>query len=337
MKKRNSRFFLPVIMLCAVLFSAGCAKKQTPPESAGAVDKIRLGVMTDSITDYAGAVGNAEGIFAGHGLDVEITSFAAGINTIDAVTIGQMDIGGGADFAVLNRLGGAPASPLRIFAGLGDVVNNSHLYTRDPSVNSPADLAGKSIVVQLGTVNEYYHAQTLAAAGVLQSSVKFLPVESPMEGVVLIQNGTAQAMWANGRAEEALKSIEGARSIAQLDTYVASTVHVGIATEQYLKENQRAVEKYLQATEEIYRFILENPQRTAEIVNKLNATPVAQVLTNLQTWINYVEFDQKFYDTMDRLYEWAEAGGIIKNPYDLHTYVNADALRAAFPGRGGFR
>jgi NitT/TauT family transport system substrate-binding protein len=293
--------------------------------------------MTDSSTDYVGAVGNSEGIFAKYGLEVEVTSFAMGINTIDAVTIGQMDIGGGADFAVVNRLGGAPTTPLRIFAGLGDVVNSSQLYTRDPAVNSPADLAGKSIVVQLGTVNEYYHAQTLAAVGIPQSNVKFLPVESPLEGVVLIQNGSAQAMWANARAEEALVLIEGVRPIARLDTYVASTVHVGIATEQYLKENQRAVEKYLQATEEIYRFIKDDPQRAAEIINKLNATPVSQVLANMKTWVNYVEFDQKFYTSMESLYEWAEGKGIIKYPYDLHTYVNVDALKAAFPGRGEFK
>jgi NitT/TauT family transport system substrate-binding protein len=337
MKKKKIAFFLQTVLLGAALISSGCAKKQTPPESAETIDKIRIGVMTDSISDYVMSAGNSEGIFAKYGLEVEVTSFAMGINTIDAVTIGQIDIGGGADFAVLNRLGGSPGTPLRIFAGMGDVVNSSQLYTRDPSVNSPADLAGKSIVVQLGTVNEYYHAQTLAAVGIPQSSVKFLPAESPMEGVALIQNGTAQAMWANGRAEEAVKAIQGAKAIARLDTYVASTVHVGIATEQYLKQNQRAVEKYLKATEEIYQFILENPQRTAEIVNKLNATPVAQVLTNLKTWVNYVDFDQKFYDALESLYKWAEGKGIIKYPYDLHTYVYVDALKAAFPGRGEFR
>jgi NitT/TauT family transport system substrate-binding protein len=97
------------------------------------------------------------------------------------------------------------------------------------------------------------------------------------------------------------------------------------------------VEKYLRATEEIYQFLQNNPQRTAEIVNKVNAVPISQVLTNLETWANYVEFDQKFYDTLERMYTWAENGGIIKYPYDLHTYVNVDALKAAFPGRGEFK
>jgi NitT/TauT family transport system substrate-binding protein len=327
-----------VSMTLVALAFVSCSKKgaEAGKQAEVAVDRIRLGVMTDSITDYVGIIGNSEGVFAKYGLRVESTSFAAGINTIDAVTLGQLDIGGGADFAVLNRLGGSQDTPLRIFAGLGDVVNSSRLYTRDASVNSPADLAGKAVVVQLGTVNEYYHAKTLAAVGVSPSSVKFLPVEGVMEGVALIQNGSAQAMWANARAAEALDAIAGVRPIARLDTYVSSTVHVGIATEQYLKANQRAVEKYLQATEEIYQFIRDDPRRAAGIINKSNATPVEQILLNLETWENYVEFDQKFYDTLDSLYRWAEGSGVIKYPYEPRRYINTDALRAAFPGRGSF-
>ena len=57
----------------------------------------------------------------------------------------------------------------------------------------------------------------------------------------------------------------------------------------------------------------------------------------METLINYVDFDQKFYDSMKSLYDWAESKGIIKNPYDLRAYVHVDALKAAFPGRGEFK
>ncbi|MDR0722006.1 MAG: ABC transporter substrate-binding protein, partial [Treponema sp.] len=120
MKKRTIVFSLPAALLVAALISSGCAKKKTVSESAETIDTIRLGVMTDSILAYAADIGIAEGIFAKHGLEVDVASFAAGINTIDAVTIGQMDIGFGADFAVLNRLGGSPTTVLRIFTGLGE-------------------------------------------------------------------------------------------------------------------------------------------------------------------------------------------------------------------------
>jgi NitT/TauT family transport system substrate-binding protein len=324
-------------LLTAALLISGCAKKQAPVESPKTLEKIRVGVMTDNINDYVAAIANSEGIFAKHGLEVEVASFARGINTIDAVTMDQMNIGGGADFAVLNRLGGSVASPLRIFAGVGDTLNIAKLYARDPEVNSPADLAGKSVVVQLGTVDEYYLSQTFTLSGVPLSSVNLLPIDAPMEGVVLIQNGSATAMYATGRAEEALLKIDGVRKVADLSTYVESTVNLAIATEKFLQEHQSAAIKYLQATQEVYDLINSDPQRVAEIINKVNAVPVEQVLLNIRARANYIEMDQKFFDNLSTMYTWAETRGIIKNPYNLHTYINANALKAGFPDRGNFK
>ncbi|WP_041611109.1 ABC transporter substrate-binding protein [Treponema primitia] len=318
----------------------GCTKKEsrtTDQNGAETIDKIRLGVPTDFLTEYVAYIGLSEGIFARNNLEVEITSFSAGINTIDAVTIGQIDIGSGADFAVLNRLGGSQNSPLRIFSGVCELLNNSELYTRDPSIKSPEDLAGKSMIVMLGTVGEYYNSKTFASVGVPLSSVKFLPIEGNIEGVALIQNGNAHAMYANGRAAESLKKIEGIHTIANLSTYVPSTVCITIASEQFLKEHPQAIEKFIKSTNEVYELIRSNPQKAAEIVNKGNGAPIDQILVNFEIYVATVDFDQKFYDAMESLYQWMESSGIIKYPYDLHNYVNTNSLKKVFPGQGNFK
>jgi NitT/TauT family transport system substrate-binding protein len=338
MKKREMKVFLFAAVLSAALISAGCAKKQPVSEPAETIDKIRLGVMTDSILAYAADIGIAEGIFAKHGLEVDVASFAAGINTIDAVTIGQMDIGFGADFAVLNRLGGSPTTVLRIFTGLGEgALDSWKLYARGDSIKTPADLAGKPVITRLGTVEEYWHAKTITSSGIDLASVNFLPVDATMEGVALIQNGTAVAMWANARPAEALNKIEGVYAIADLSAVGAPTISLAVATEEFLTTRQNAAVKYLKAMVEIYDFINNNPQRAAEIVQKTSSTPLEQTLINLKNNTNYIDFNQKIFDAADSLYQWAEANGVIKNPYDLHTYVNVDALKAAFPGRGEFK
>jgi NitT/TauT family transport system substrate-binding protein len=334
MRAKRFTFVLPVLLLA--LFSTGCAKKQ--PESAVTVDKIRLGVMTDSILAYAADIGSAEGIFAKHGLEVDVASFAAGINTIDAVTTGQMDIGFGADFAVINRLGGSPTTVLRIFTGIGEgALDSWKLYVRGSSIGAPTDLAGKSIVTRLGTVEEYWHAKTLTSNGIDLASVHFLPVDAPMEGVALIQNGSAVAMWANARPAEALNKIEGVHAIADLSAVGAPTLSLMVATEQFLRTRQDATVKYLKAMEEIYDFINSNPQRAAEIVQKASSTPIEQTLINIKNNVNYIDFNQTIFDAANNLYQWTEANGVIKYPYDLHTYVYMEALKTAFPGRGEFK
>jgi NitT/TauT family transport system substrate-binding protein len=331
MNKKSLSVALVIFCVCVSAFGGG------KNEATAALETIRLGVMTDSLTDYAGAIGLSEGIFEKHGIRVEVASFAAGINTIDAVTTGQMDIGFGADFAVINRLGGSPTTPLRIFSGLGEgALDSWKLYAKGADIQKPADLAGKSVVTRLGTVEEYWHARTLELNGLTPAQVNFLPVQATMEGVALIQNGSAVAMWANARPALALNGIEGVHPIADLSAAGAPTLSIYVATEQFLRERQSAVVKFLQATQEIYDFIENDPQRAAEIVNRALSAPVEQVLINIKSQVNYVELDQKVFDGLNTLYRWTEANDIVKYPYDLHRYTNVDALKLAFPGRGNF-
>jgi len=330
---RKNQKIVAYAVLFTVLLSGfySCAKKEPANKD---IDKIRLGIMAGNTLAIAVDVGVDQGIFVKHGLDVEVTSFAAGINTIDAITIGQLDVGEAADFAILNRIGGAQNSPLRIFSGYGEILNNLKLYSADPLVKTPADLAGKSVVTRLGTVWEYYYAKTFA--GVPESQIKYLPVDSPLEAVALIQAGTAQAYYANGQAEEALKKISGVHVAGDLHDYVESTVAVFVTNEQFAKNNQRALEKYVQAIDEIYQYIREDPRRSAEIAYKASGIPVDVSLQLFGTTNYVVEFDQSFYNALDSVYQWARDAKVVKYPYDLHNFITVDALKKAFPARGKF-
>ena len=328
---------LIVVSVAFAVLGAGCSKKQNAA-TGGGLEKVRLGVMTDSISAYAADIGVSEGIFAKNGLEVEIASFAAGINTIDAVTTGSMDIGFGADFAVLNRLGGSPETPLRIFTGLGEgALDSWKLYAQGDGIRAPSDLAGKPVVTRLGTVEEYWHAKTLTSSGVALETVRFLPVDATMEGVVLLKNGDAVAMWANARPAEALNNIPGVHVIADLSAVGAPTLSLAVATEQFLNGRQSAAEKYLKSMQEIFDFIAANTQRAAEIIQKASATPVEQTLLNIRNNVNYIKFDQQIVDALESLYLWAEENKVVKYPYDLRKYVDTCALKSAFPGKGEFK
>jgi NitT/TauT family transport system substrate-binding protein len=195
-------------------------------------------------------------------------------------------------------------------------------------------LVGKPVVTRLGTVEEYWWARTLELNGLASDAVSFLPVQAPMEGVALLQNGAAFAMWANARPAQVLNTVPDVHTIADLSATGAPTVSVSVTTEQFLKEHQSVVVKYLQSMQEIYDFIAQNPERAAELVNKTLSVPADTALINIKSQVNYIKLDQQVFDGLNNLRAWAEANGVIKYPYDLHTYTNTDALKVAFPGRG---
>lgn len=61
--------------------------------------------MTGNLDHYASYVGVEQGIFEKYGINLEITEYAFGINTIDAIANGNADVGDMADYAAVNRLG----------------------------------------------------------------------------------------------------------------------------------------------------------------------------------------------------------------------------------------
>jgi NitT/TauT family transport system substrate-binding protein len=65
---------------------------------------IRVGVNSSDDNQYLKILDDHTGFLKDRGIDLVTTEFAAGINTIDAITTGQLDIGNFADYAGINRI-----------------------------------------------------------------------------------------------------------------------------------------------------------------------------------------------------------------------------------------
>ncbi|MCI1749216.1 MAG: ABC transporter substrate-binding protein [Acidipropionibacterium sp.] len=316
----------------------GCGARSSSAASSSAsgsagLATLRLGVMTDNVTSYVATIGIEKKIFQKNHLDVKVSNFGAGIDTVNAVTTNQADIGFAADFAILNRIGAAPSGNLRIFTELtrSDVNNPQSGVLYGKGISSPADLAGKGIVTVKGTVVEYWVAKILEKYKIDPSSVKQYPVESSQEGLALLQSGQAAAQWTNGKGAKLASKIPGVKPIATLKTIDAPTINVGVATDTYLKAHPTEVENYLKSVNEVYQFIEKNPDEAAAILQKANNIPKEQALLNIKASINKLQFTPSTYSTLDGIKQWGVKNGVIKNDFDVKGYLNLDALKATFP------
>jgi NitT/TauT family transport system substrate-binding protein len=310
----------------------------TIAESASNLRTIRLGVMVDSVDSYIPIVGEELGIYKKYGLDVKAQTFSVGINTVDALTLGQLDLGMAADFAALNRIGSTEKSNLRIYTKVATSLPNSQsFYVKDDSIKSPKDLANKSIIVHKGTVGEYWIALLLEQNGVAPESVKLLPTGSAQEDIALLRTGQAVGTWAGGQAGVNIKAIEGVKILADLGTIKAPTLTLLMSTKQYLDGNKETVANYLRAVDEILRYMLENPEKAAEIVHKKLNVPTEQALLNITRDELSLAFTQDTMNTLDSINKWARGANFIKTTFDARDYVNVDALREAFPDRVSYK
>jgi NitT/TauT family transport system substrate-binding protein len=316
----------------------GCGTGGSTAASGGGTNSaglapLRLGVMTDNATAYVATIGVEKKIFQKNHLDVKVSAFGVGIDTVNAVTTNQADIGFAQDFAILNRIGAAPSGNLKIFTELNRSNANSPAAYQfvGKNISSPAELAGKGIITNKGTVVEYWIAKTLEKYKVDPSSVKLYPIESAQEGLALLQSGQASAEWTSGKGAALAKAIPGVKTIATLKTIDTPTIALGVSTESYLKDHPTEVKNYLTSLNQIYQFIEKNPDEAAAILQKANNIPKDQALLNLEASKNQLQFTQDTLTTLNDITQWGVKNGVIKNNFDVKSYVNTDALKATFP------
>jgi NitT/TauT family transport system substrate-binding protein len=338
LEKKKYLVTLALALTLTLSLLSGCGEKPAAPPAATtttpapAVEVIRLGVMADQPTAYAAAYGTAEGIFEKYGVSLDVTTFSMGIETIDAVSLGQRDIGGGADFAVVNRFGGAETTDLRLFAVESASKHNAwQFYALGEDIQTPADLKGKNVVTQPGTVVEYWVAKTLETYGLSVNDVNLLPVSAPIEAVALLQNGSADAAIGNPVAAAEMAKLNGAHTIVVLDDIAVPTLSLSISTNKYLTEHQAAVEKYLQAQREIFDVFASDPDKAAGIIATALNAPPEQILTNLKNTNYFIEITAADVSALQSIYDWGVNSEKISFTYNLTDYISSAALKAVRP------
>lgn len=299
--------------------------------STSELTTVRLGLMANSDGAYVAAIAQEEGYFKKYGINVQTTTVSAGIDTVNSIAMNQLDIGYVADFAALNRFGASAQSDLRIFSKLSSSGSSANKLYVAKNINSLSDLKGKGFVTHKGTVVEYWDARTLEKAGLKQSDVTLVPVSSGQESYAVMVSGQASAVWASGQDAQKLEQTGKFKVLAVQSDIIAPTIAFAISTKSYLSKNKKSAEAYLKAYNDGIKLIQSDPDKAAGIVNKTLNIPKDTVLAGFKSTNYEVGFKQSDYDALSGIYTWLKDSSLLKNTYDLHTYIDTTALKEAFP------
>lgn len=160
---RLSRRRLAVV-LCAA--AVGTSLMACAPSDAA--DTLNVGFVVDPSWAQI-PVAQAAGYFADEGVNVKVINFSTGVEALQALQGGQVDITTAADVPAAAAL---PKSPdLRVVAD-GSVWLGSKIVARKASgVSSGNDLGGKRIGTPIGTSAAYFAATMLDASGVTNAKL----------------------------------------------------------------------------------------------------------------------------------------------------------------------
>lgn len=334
--QKNIKTMMVSMVLVLSLVLTGCGQNSsdtnTASDNAGELATIRLGVMTSNISHQYAILGQERGIYEKHGLNVELTEYAAGINTVDALVTGQLDIGFVADFAGINRIGNTSGeSNLRFFAQLASS-KLMQFYVNPDKIKELSDLKGKNIITLLGTVWEYWDAKTLEMAGLTADDVEYKAVESAQDGLAVANSGEGDAFWASGENVTRLEKY-GWKPILTQEDFDVATYQIYMSNEEYLSKNQETVQKFLEATQEIIDYLNNNLDEAADIIYKKTGMSQEVFKNSVEAYNLGLDFDQKLYDGLKEISTWTYEAGYYANQFELKNFIDTDALKAAYPDK----
>ncbi|MEE3392689.1 MAG: ABC transporter substrate-binding protein [Lachnospiraceae bacterium] len=341
LKSKAIKFFAIVeAIVLAVMPLTGCTQtdsqskksvvsaKVSSDNGTGDLPTVRLGVLSASNLLWEAQIGIDKGIFKKNGINVEYTEFGSGIESVNQIVAGNLDIGFVADFAGINRIGSTQdKTDLRFIAPLSKTATYA-LYVDPEQVSKIEDIKGKGVMVALGTVLEYFNGVTFTKGGFTKNDVDIIPLEAPTDVLALAKSEKAAAYWTAGETARKLQEDYGWKKlIGQADIGI-TTNNMFMANNAYANGNKETIAKFLKSFEEIADYEENNREDTIDYISKKDGIDKQFIEVSLDAEVRSDVFDQDVYDGLQIIENWCSENKFYDKDYSIKDFINAEALKS---------
>ena len=236
-------------VLAAALLTAGQVQAQ---------EVVRLGNLKFA---HYGAVSYIKEIAPKCGIKVEEHMFAKGLDVMQAIIAGELDVGTTAsEAAISGRAGGAPIVVVAGFAkGGARLVGRSDL-----KLKSVRDLKGKRVGVTRGGIQEVLLLAELQQAGLTVSEQPGKDVQlvllayADLNQALLGKNIDAM-MQSEPQSSQAINKGFGTEILKPYDTPIGEPIRTMVMTEKFYKEKRPLAEKFMRCFVEATKTFIDQP------------------------------------------------------------------------------
>ena len=194
-------------------------------DATAELTKVQIGIDA-GILAYLPILAQKQGYFAENGIDAELVSFAYGIDTLNAIVLGEVQIGAAYDYAAVTRL--AQKSNLRLTNSLIKNLPDAWRFeTTVEGASNIADVKGKKVGYMEGTVWEYLWAKEFESAGLTKEDFELIPFSSNAEIITAYSVGSVDVAAGQNEVLVQLEAIDGR-------TKLNTTGDIGQASQAYV-------------------------------------------------------------------------------------------------------
>jgi NitT/TauT family transport system substrate-binding protein len=230
-------------------------------------DVIRLGNLKLA---HFGAISYIKEIGPKCGIKVEESTFAKGLDVMQAIIAGELDVGATASEAAIS--GRAKGVPIYVVAGFA--TGGARLVGRtDLGIKSVKDLKGKKVGVTRGSIQEVLLAAELAQNGLTSADapgkdVHIIYLSYPDLNQALLGKNVDAIMQTEPQASQALNKGFGVEVMKPYDTAIGSPVRTLVMTEKFYKERRPLAEKFMHCFVEATKTFIDNKATAQKYVTQ---------------------------------------------------------------------
>ena len=309
--------------------SAGSASNN----DANALRTLRVANMTGQPDQYAGFIGQQQGIFEKHGIDLRATEFVAGINTVDSIVTGTADTGLLADFAAVNRFGNTlDATNLVIFSDLcSSTTTSGGIYVAPQYADDLSKLAdSQGWITNIGTVAEYYNWQAQTFLGLDPDTQKIVQASDSSTTLALVQNGGASAIVASGSQADKVEEFGWVKAAESKDVNIHISAYL-ITTKEFAAANTDLLADYLTALNESVQYLNEHLDESAKAIADRFGVDEEIFKANWQQYSIRFGLSEEGAANLDNVNNWAFEHGKYPKEYNIRQFYFTGAAEKAFP------
>ena len=303
-----------------------------PRKSTAGHEKITIAGMSHSFTTYVVFVAVEKGYFRNEGLDVTLdTSYPHGNAILRAVVEGEADFGVSSETPFMHAV--LRGEKICAFATMFKGEKHLAIVARkDRGIFSVSDLKGKKVGVTLGTNGEYFLDTILLFNGISQADVQRVDLKPGQMFDSIVDGGLdAIATW-NPQMYRAQKELGEKASVFYADGVYRVSFLIS-AKKEYVRENQRIIEKGISALLRACEFIRSHPDESREIVAG-HLDIVDSLLEELSAIYHFrISLDQSLLLTLENQSKWAIAHNLTDQTEapDYMDFLCTNALEAVEP------
>lgn len=305
--KFSSRF---IALLAAFSLLLGACAKEAAPTATPEPITLRLAVLPilDTLPMY---VAQQEGLYAKHGIQVELIPAASAAERDQLINAGQAD--GMINEVVSTLLYNKDSIQVQIVryarAATAEEAMFRILAASNSGITSVEGLKGVEIGISQGTVIQYITDRLLEAEGLSRAEIQFIAVPKIPDRMALLGTGELKA----ATLPEPLSSLAMQQGAVLI---LDDTKHPELSYSTYafrkglIDQSPAAIKAFLAAIEEAVALINANPAKYATLLveQKLVPAPLAGSFPTPAFITKGVPTQAQWDDTM----AWAKANGLIK-------------------------